>query len=384
MKISRALLLLIALLASVYFPAKAQIMKKLSDKVNKEVKKASGTTEQTNQNSSNSGSKSSGSGSESAADGLTSDQLKDAESHVLYTLEEGERIDYRESRIMVSSDYKVSGMVIVDKSGARYIIENNIKKGPYTVKNIPLDFLKKENNGTEDEVSSDAQFDAADMVSIYQKYVKEEGGKSFIVFNGKKTGPFTQLEAFRLNDKKTKFAAQFVNEISETEKERYIANQDGKKVLVSKDPNMYGKLIFDPAFADAAFLGQSFSGQPGNPGSLLVSLSGINQTFNPALQNAWFDDNSHLLSVGNREFYYNGKVLKETNYSINSNWQNLWVNNNGTAWAALLDNKIFFSDGTVVNDGFSISKASANGKTIVNWVAVSKETRAVTKYSKAL
>ncbi|MCO4293933.1 hypothetical protein NF867_13795 [Solitalea sp. MAHUQ-68] len=382
MKILRPLLVLTILTASICFQAHAQILKKLSDKANKEVKKVTGTSEPEKSNSGTGTNNQSGSsGTASAADGLTSDQLKDAESHVIYTLEEGERIDYKESKIMISSDNKVSGLVIVDKSGARYIVENNIKKGPYTVKNIPLDFLKKD---SEDKVENDAQFDPVEMVNIYQKYVKEEGGKSFIVFNGKKIGPFTQLEAFRFNDKKTKFAAQFVNEISETEKERYIANQDGKKILVSKDPNMYGKLIFDPAFTDAAFLGQSFSGQPGSPGTLLVSFSGINQLYNPVLQNVWFDDSSHLLAISNNTIYFNGKPLKETNYSINSDWQSLWVNSNGSAWAALLDNKIFFNDGTVVNDGFNISKTAANGKTILNWIAVSKQTRAVTKYSKVL
>lgn len=119
--------------------AEAQLLKKLKDKTNEQINKVTGvksdettTTTASGQNTGN-----------SSSTGLTSDQLKDVESTMIYQLAEGERIDYRESRIMIGAGNKISGLVIVDKSGARYVVENGIKKGPFPAKSVPLDFLKK-------------------------------------------------------------------------------------------------------------------------------------------------------------------------------------------------------------------------------------------------
>lgn len=358
--------------------AEAQLLKKLKDKANEQINKATGINSTDNTSTSSASNQS----SSSSSSGFSSDQLKNVESTTIYQLAEGERIDYRESRIMVGSGNKISGLVIVDKTGSRYVVENGIKKGPFPAKSVPLDFLKRDNEAKD----SQQAYDANEMISIYQNYVKSDDDKSYIQFNGKKFGPFSLLEAMKVNPQKTKFVALVSNDISDDQKEKYLINQDGKKVLISKSAQLTGQMVVSPTFSDAAFWGmdiaESYSGGPLK--TVFATLNGQKEIITPQLNGVWYDPNGNLITFNDKALFLNGKQIRETGSSINSSWKDIWVNGNGTAWVALIENKLIFSSGESVDDGFNIKSVNQNGKTVINWIAVSKQSHAIISYSKSI
>ncbi|AFD09457.1 hypothetical protein [Solitalea canadensis] len=359
--------------------AEAQLLKKLKDKTNEQINKVTGvksdettTTTASGQNTGN-----------SSSTGLTSDQLKDVESTMIYQLAEGERIDYRESRIMIGAGNKISGLVIVDKSGARYVVENGIKKGPFPAKSVPLDFLKK---NQDDENQSPEGYDSNEMLNVYQNYVKSDDDKNYILFNGKKSVPFSLLEAMKVNPQKTKYIALISNDISDEQKEKYLINQDGKKVLISKSAQLTGQMVVSPTFNDAAFWGMDIGNSyaEGTIKTVFATLNGTTQIISPQLNSVWYDPNGHLITVNDKAIFLNGKEIKENSTSISSSWKDIWINEKGTAWVALINNKLIFSSGEAIEDGFNIKSVNQNGKTIINWIAVSKQSHAIISYSKSI
>lgn len=358
--------------------AEAQLLKKLKDKANEQINKATGVNSADNNTTTSTVTGQ----SSSSPSGFTSDQLKNVESTTIYQLAEGERIDYRESRIMIGSGNKISGLVIVDKTGSRYVVENGVKKGPFPAKSVPLDFLKRDNDAKESEQA----YDANEMINIYQNYVKSDDDKSYIQFNGKKFGPFSLLEAMKVNQQKTKFVALVSNDISDDQKEKYLINQDGKKVLISKSAQLTGQMVVSPTFSDAAFWGmdiaESYSGGPLK--TVFATLNGQKEIITPQLNGVWYDPNGNLITFNDKALFLNGKQIRETGSSINSSWKDIWVNGNGTAWVALIENKLIFSSGESVDDGFNIKSVNQNGKTVINWIAVSKQSHAIVSYSKSI
>ncbi|MCO4292075.1 hypothetical protein NF867_04265 [Solitalea sp. MAHUQ-68] len=366
-------------------PSEAQLLNRLKNKANAQINKAvlgdnSTPTTHTTTNGGGSGYSSGSSANES-----TSDRLSNVEKEELYKLEEDERIDYRESKIMVSSTNKISGLVIVNRNGKRFVVENGVKKGPFAPNNVPLNFLYEPDERSKKEAYST---DANEMLNVYQNYVKSDDNYDYIVFNGKKSIGFSTLEAMKVNPEKTKYVALVAIEIDDNNKQKFLINQDGKKVEVAAKGQVIGQIVVNPTFTDAAFWGQDLTNidytHPGEMKVILASLSGIKQAI-PQLNSVWFDDNGHLLASNGKALYLNGKLLKEgDDSSFDSGWRDVWLNKEGSSWAALIDNKLVFSDGSVVNDGFSVSATAQNGKTVLRWIAVSKGSLSITRYAKTL
>ncbi|UKJ09292.1 hypothetical protein [Solitalea lacus] len=374
---------LVALLMHLAIPSEAQLLNKIKNKVNEQLNKADEKVsgEKTAQESSSATGSTS---SENRANPSSSEALKGVEKTLIYKLDAGERIDYRESRIMVSSDNKVSGLVIVNKSGARYVVENGVKKGPYTVKTIPLDFLKQTNKAAKTQSDN---IDPQEMIAIYQNYIKTDNDNTYIVFNGKKHGPFSTLDAMKVNPQKTKFVAVISIDIDDNNKQKFLVNQEGKKIELAKGGQLFGQIVVNSSFTDAAFWGQDLAAayaQTGGMQSVLATLSGNKQVINPQLNSVWYDAYNHLLATNEKTVFLNGKVLKEFERTVGSDWRDIWLNSDGSAWAALVDNQLHFSDGSKIDDGFSVGSSNQNGKTVLSWVAVSKQDYSVTRYAKTL
>ncbi|POY39314.1 hypothetical protein C3K47_02110 [Solitalea longa] len=362
-------------------PSEAQLLSKLKNKANQQINKAV-----LGDNTTVTGNAGSGSGpTGSSGNESSSDRLSDVEKEEIYKLEEDEHIDYRESFMMINSANKLSGLVIVNRNGKRFVVQNGIKTGPYSSKDVPLGFWKEAERNTKEAYSTDPN----EMLNVYKNYIKSDADKDYILFNGKKSISFSTLEAMKVNPEKTKYIALVAIEIDDNNKQKFLINQDGKKVEVAAKGQVIGQMIVNATFTDAAFWGQDLSAIDYSNGSgmktVLATLSGIKQVTEPPLTSVWFADNGHLLASNGKAIYLNGKVLKvENDLSVGTDWRDIWLNKDGTAWAALLDNKLVFSDGNKVTDGFSISSSTQNGKTVLRWIAVSKGSLSITRYAKTL
>lgn len=190
----------------------------------------------------------------------------------------------------------------------------------------------------------------------------------------------------KVNPQKTKYIALISNDISDEQKEKYLINQDGKKVLISKSAQLTGQMVVSPTFNDAAFWGMDIGNSyaEGTIKTVFATLNGTTQIISPQLNSVWYDPNGHLITVNDKAIFLNGKEIKENSTSISSSWKDIWINEKGTAWVALINNKLIFSSGEAIEDGFNIKSVNQNGKTIINWIAVSKQSHAIISYSKSI
>jgi hypothetical protein len=122
------------------------------------------------------------------------------------------QIDYTELNISTMDD---GSILFKDKiSGKFFIMKDDVTKGPYSEGDPEV---AKYAENTKDETGGNP------LLIKYKDYLSKTGDKYLITFNGKKYGPYGQINNFVVTRSKEKFAALVVENVVTTE-------DQGKKI----------------------------------------------------------------------------------------------------------------------------------------------------------
>jgi len=243
-----------------------------------------------------------------------------------------------------------------DKSG---------RKGPF--KTITKAMLKK---GAGWQWPEMPYYESQNMVgSSYIDYGSND--TFFIVFKGKKIGPFQEVSAMSLTPDETKFYAV----VSKNGKWHFMSS-DGRDILL--DGKGFG-MIMSPDGTKAIASGSTVKEDKFY--DYLYTIEGKKIGPLEEVGDFWFLANSnHWVYTDGNNVYYDGALLKKFPETINK--QNFWIDDTSHyAWGTT--DKIAFSDGTSFPYPVMMRVEKKGGRTYLCWVSL-KQNGDVMFYSRAL
>ena len=248
--------LLILFCAMLFFSAKvdAQLFKKLKDKAEKAItskpekktesnEKESGIEDKVNNNDDNNNAKKQRTVWEPTAN-----------CNKVFTLTEDEKLLYDETKVFTKDNKASYGFVIVNKRYEYFLIEDNVRTGPF--KESPVKSMKaaeedEDSNDNDDDKVSNGN-DNKDAVTL--QYSKTIGGKLFIVFNGKNFGPYDYISKIITSPDKKKFFAMVTSGADNAMMAKmgmgniFMVNEQGLKQKAGAGMSMGMKFKVSPGF----------------------------------------------------------------------------------------------------------------------------------------
>jgi hypothetical protein len=170
----------------------AQLLKKLKEKAEKSLDgKNSSTASSSPISNSSTDENTSNDITTNSSKKVTEPSKAPSNGQLVFSLEEGERLFYDESRIVVLNNALQYSFITYSKKYEYFLIENGKRTGPF--KTSPIKSLQEsedENTLMDDE---EINFGGGQSDPVAVKYSKTIGGKLYIVFNGKNFGPYDHV-----------------------------------------------------------------------------------------------------------------------------------------------------------------------------------------------
>jgi len=184
----------------------AQLLKKLKEKAEKSLEgKKSGTANSTAVSNTSTDENTSNDKTTNSSQKVTEPSKAPSNGKLVFSLEEGERLLYDESRILVLNNSLYYSFITYSKKSEYFLIENGKRTGPF--KTSPIKSLQESDQQNTLMDNEEINFGADQNDPVAAKYSKTISGKLYIVFNGKNFGPYDHVAKMIVSpDQKNFFA----------------------------------------------------------------------------------------------------------------------------------------------------------------------------------
>jgi hypothetical protein len=272
------------------------------------------------------------------------------------------QIDYTELNISTMDD---GSILLKDKiSGKFFIVKDAITKGPYSEGDAEFDAYTK---------SIEAETGGNTLLIKYKNYLSKSGDKFLITFNGKKYGPYGQVNNFVVTRSKDKFAAVVVENIIATEDqgkkmEEAIKNaktdQERMEIAMKYSQEMQQKMM-------------SGGGPTSMLPKLITNIAGT--TYDPSTGgtingNMKYDDILVSTLDGITDLKGNKVIAIKPELASAGN---IFINSTNTKYAIEGYGTLDFSDNTTLSDLFNVRLLKADGKVYLAYMYFSPKRNAI-------
>jgi hypothetical protein len=277
------------------------------------------------------------------------------------------QLDYKELTISILNDGRILAMANATKD--YYIVKDGVTQGPYKSGDPKI---------AEFETTDEDNKSVESFLLKNKPYISRSGEKFIITFDGKKYGPFAQINNFTVTKSKDKFAAMVIENI--------IVNEDqGKKMDEAIKNAKTEQEKMDLAMKYTQEMQQKMM-QGGGPMSTMPKLvTNIpNITYDPMRStggtlngNIKFDD--ILMSTYDKVIDLQGKVLLTLKPEA-SGAKDLFVNSTNTKYAYYNYGTLTFSDNTSLSDLFNPRLVKVSGKIYLAYMYYSPKKNSIMQW----
>jgi hypothetical protein len=277
------------------------------------------------------------------------------------------QLDYKELTISILNDGRILAMANGTKD--YYIVKDGVTQGPYKSGDPKI---------AEFETTDEDNKNVESFLLKNKPYISRSGEKFIITFNGKKYGPFAQINNFTVTKSKDKFAAMVIENI--------IVNEDqGKKMEEAIKNAKTDQEKMDLAMKYTQEMQQKMM-QGGGPMSTMPKLvTNIpNITYDPLKStggtlngNIKYDD--ILMSTYDKIIDLQGKVLLTLKPEA-SGAKDLFVNSANTKYAYYNYGTLTFSDNTSLSDLFNPHLVKVNGNIYLAYMYYSPKKNSIMQW----
>lgn len=303
----------------------------------------------------------------------------------LITLQKGEAMIYGENCLKIKSGGNNAIVATVMNSGGKaqfFIYENGNKKGPFSEITPAMINCGKQN------YYSCAKYNNDEDNEVTLNYVETTSdGQVFIKFNGKRMGPYLQVQPFILTaNKKNFYAVVMAADMSV----KFISG-DGKNVEIGGTP--FSVLVSPDGSEAHAIVKGTMTMQDLTSGKVdpmkmdyttmsdvyMVNINGKKsgpfKEQSLSASNIWYcKTNNNLLYYTDGAIYLDGKKFMVHD---DDPICNVWIAADNKTYAISNYQKIVFSDGESYAFPVEIDCITENGKTYIVWAALENETNLV-------
>lgn len=277
------------------------------------------------------------------------------------------QLDYKELTISILND----GSILAMANGTKdyYIVKDGVTQGPYK---------SGDSKVAEFETPDDDNKSVESFLLKNKPYISRSGEKFIITFNGKKYGPFAQINNFTVTKSKDKFAAMVIENI--------VVNEDqGKKMDEAIKNAKTDQEKMDLAMKYTQEMQQKMM-QGGGPMSTIPKLvTNIpNITYDPMKStggtlngNIKYDD--ILMSTYDKIIDLQGKVLLTLKPEA-SGAKDLFVNSTNAKYAYYNYGTLTFSDNTSLSDLFNPHLVKVNGNIYLAYMYYSPKKNSIMQW----
>lgn len=272
------------------------------------------------------------------------------------------QIDYSEVNISVMAD----GSILVKErnSGKYYVAKNGVTNGPYSEGDPAIAAYIN---------TPEADNDNTPLLKKYKDYISQTGDKYLITFNGKKYGPYGQINSFVVTMSKDKFAASVVENVIATEDqskkmEEAIKNaksdQERMEIAMKYSQEMQQKMM---AGGGATSILPKF----------ITNVAGA--TYDPSTGGTFngkmkYDDILVNTYDGLTDLKGNKVVAIKPEYAGSDK---IFVNSTNTKYAVEGYGTLTFSDNTTLSDLFNVRLVKTDGKVYLAYMYYSPKRNAI-------
>lgn len=247
------------------------------------------------------------------------------------------KINYNESEICVNEDGRI---LLMSKEGTDpkyFISENGIISGPFDAENSRVKQFAC--FGNKMEVSNN-------------EFVRKQGDKLLIIFNGKTYGPFAEIQSFAVTHSKKKFVAIAVKNSMTAGMDYKAIEEKMKNATQAEQMAMAMEMSqkMQQQMMQQSASGEGFDMSP----KLVTNIEGIdwNPMFGMQIStNIKYDD--ICLVQYNKITDLNGKTILDLKENINTTGENLWIKGDNSRYAWFDYGVLQFSDGKKFEKVFS-------------------------------
>lgn len=272
------------------------------------------------------------------------------------------QINYTELDISTMDD---GSILLKDKiSGKFFIAKDAVTKGPYSEGDPEVAAY---NNSTKEETGGNT------LLIKYKDYLSKTGDKFLITFNGKKYGPYGQINSFVVTKSKDKFAALVVENVVTTEDQGKKMDEAIKNAKTDQE-RMELAMKYSQEMQQKMMAG-------GGPTSILpkfiTNITGT--TYDPATGGTFNGDMKYDDILVNR---YDGLTDLKGNKVIAikpeyAGSDKIFINSTNTKYAVEGYGTLTFSDNTTLSDLFNPRLMKADGKVYLAYMYYSPKRNAI-------
>jgi len=272
------------------------------------------------------------------------------------------QINYSEVNISVMAD---GSILVKDRNtGKYYVAKNGVTNGPYSEGDPAIAAYIN---------TPEADKENTPLLKMYKDYISQTGDKYLITFNGKKYGPYAQINSFVVTLSKDKFAATVVENVITTEDqskkmEEAIKNaksdQERMEIAMKYSQEMQQKMM---AGGGATSILPKF----------ITNIAGATYdpntggTFNGKMK---YDDILVNRYEGLTDLQGNKVVTIKPEYAGSDK---IFVNSTNTKYAVEGYGTLTFSDNTTLSDLFNVRLVKTDGKVYLAYMYYSPKRNAI-------
>jgi hypothetical protein len=272
------------------------------------------------------------------------------------------QIDYTELDISTMDD---GSILLKDKlSGKFFIAKDAITKGPYSEGDPEVAAFS---NSTKEETGGNT------LLIKYKEYLTKTGDKFLITFNGKKYGPYGQINNFAVTRSKDKFAALVVENVIATEDQGKMMDQAIKNAKTDQE-RMELAMKYQQEMQQKMMSG-------GGPTSILpkfvTNITGT--TYDPSTGGTFngdmkYDDILVTRYDGITDLKGNKVIAIKPEYAGS---KNIFINSSNTKYVVEGYGTLTFSDNTTLSDLFNPRLMKVDGKVYLAYMYYSPKRNAI-------
>lgn len=272
------------------------------------------------------------------------------------------QIDYTELDISTMDD---GSILLKDKlSGKFFIAKDAVTKGPYSEGDPEVAAFS---NSTKEETGGNT------LLKKYKDYLTKTGDKFLITFNGKKYGPYGQINNFVVTRSKDKFAALVVENVIATEDQGKMMD-DAIKNAKTDQERMELAMKYSQEMQQKMMSG-------GGPTSILpkfvTNITGT--TYDPSTGGTFngdmkYDDILVTRYDGITDLKGNKVIAIKPEYAGS---KNIFVNSSNTKYVVEGYGTLTFSDNTTLSDLFNPRLMKVDGKVYLAYMYYSPKRNAI-------
>jgi hypothetical protein len=277
-------------------------------------------------------------------------------------------VNYSELNISVSND----GRILVKPQGSddNYIAKDGVVQGPYKSGDPELaDFDAPK----EDDTSIES------LLEKNKAYISRSGEKFLITFNGKKYGPYAEIDDFIVTKSKNKFAAMVVENAAATGDQmrliEAINNAKSEQEKIALGMKLAQDMSQNPPVDPMSNMPKLVTNITDASYDIMQSGGSLNGNIN-------YDD--ILIVFDNKIINLQGKTLLTLKQEALGSDKELFINPTYTKYAYYKYGTLTFSDNTKLSELFGPQMVKEDGKTYISYMYYSPKKNSIMKWKVAL